>query len=247
MSETTVIIGATSAMAEAYANRRAATGDQIILLARDEMRLDAIKTNLLAIGAAEVTAIAMDLADIAAIEEQFAQIIAQATPTQVLLAYGTMAAQSEIDTEPALAVATLSTNATSAITWLLCFSKYFESEGRGTIAAITSVAAMRGRQSNYVYGASKAALSTFLEGLAHRFAQSDVNVVEIRPGFVDTPMTDGMKKGGLFWSTADEVAAVIDKSMTAHKGRLVYSKPIWWLVMMIIRHLPTFAFHRTKL
>jgi short-subunit dehydrogenase len=245
--ECTVILGATSGMAEAYARKRASVGDHLILLARDEDRLGQIKAHLLAGGASEVTTMSMDLSDSQKIAEQVSAIRAIARVSQVLLAYGVMDEQADINNEPAIAVRTFTANTTSAIQWLLEFAKLFEIEGRGTIAAITSVAGMRGRQSNYVYGASKSALSTFMEGLAHRFAQSNVHVVEIRPGFVDTPMTDGMKKGGLFWSTASQVADVIDKAMTAKKKRLVYSKPIWWLVMMAICHLPTFVFHRTKL
>jgi short-subunit dehydrogenase len=243
----TVILGATSGMAEAYARKRASAGDHLILLARHDDRLEQIKAHLLADGASDVTTISMDLSETRNIARQVSEIRTIATINQVLLAYGTMDEQTSIDKEPAIAVRTLTVNTTSAILWLMEFAKLFEDEGQGTIAAITSVAGMRGRQSNYIYGASKSALSTCMEGLAHRFAQSDVHVVEIRPGFVDTPMTDGMKKGGLFWSTANQIAEVIDQAMSEKKKRLVYSKPIWWLVMMVIRHLPTFVFHRTKL
>jgi short-subunit dehydrogenase len=246
-SQCTVILGATSGMAEAYARRRALAGDHLILLARNEQRLAEIKAHLVAAGSGEVTVLPMDLAALDAIEGQVAAIAGEATVTQVLLAYGVMDEQADINDNPALAAKTMTANSTSAILWLLAFARLFEVQGKGTIAAITSVAGMRGRQSNYVYGASKSALSTFMEGLAHRFAGSDVHAVEIRPGFVDTPMTDGMKKGGPFWSTAEQVASVIDKAMMEKKRRLVYSKPIWWLVMMVIRHLPTFVFHRTKL
>jgi len=121
----------------------------------------------------------------------------------------------------------------------------FEARGSGAIAVITSVAGVRGRASNFVYGAAKAMVSRLLEGLRHRLHARGVAVIDIRPGFVDTPMTASFRKGAL-WASPRRVARDIVVAVDRRAG-VVYTPWFWRWIMMVIRHLPEFIFVRTKL
>jgi len=110
---------------------------------------------------------------------------------------------------------------------------------------ISSVAGDRGRQSNYIYGTAKGALSLFLQGLRNRLHPANVCVVTIKPGFVDTPMTANFKKGAL-WAKPETVARGIYRAIKKRKNS-VYLPWFWWPIMMIIRHIPEPIFKRMKL
>jgi short-subunit dehydrogenase len=120
-----------------------------------------------------------------------------------------------------------------------------EAQGSGTIAVISSVAGDRGRQSNYVYGAAKGMVTRFLQGLRNRLAKRGVQVLTIKPGFVDTPMTAAFKKGAL-WAQPDAVARGIVAAVDAGKDE-VYLPGFWRLIMAIIRHIPEPIFKRLSL
>jgi short-subunit dehydrogenase len=137
------------------------------------------------------------------------------------------------------------TNGTSTIAFVASVAQVMRQRGRGCIAVISSVAGDRGRQSNYVYGAAKAAVSTYLSGLRQRLREHGVNVLTIKPGFVDTPMTASFRKGPL-WATPDTVARGIVAAIARGAGE-VYLPRFWWAIMFMIRHIPEFAFRRLKL
>ena len=113
----------------------------------------------------------------------------------------------------------------------------FETQGSGVLAVITSVAGDRGRKSNYVYGAAKAGLSTFLEGLAARVHQRHVRVLNIKPGPVDTPMTANLKKSALF-ATPQRVAVDIHRALRDGKSGVLYTPWFWRWIMFLIRRVP---------
>jgi short-subunit dehydrogenase len=121
----------------------------------------------------------------------------------------------------------------------------FEDQGHGVIAVISSVAGDRGRQSNYVYGAAKAAVTAFTSGLRQRLYPKGVRVVTIKPGFVSTPMTAAFKKGAL-WATPDKVAADIVRAMAGGTA-VIYTPWFWRPIMWIIRCVPETIFRRLKL
>ena len=121
----------------------------------------------------------------------------------------------------------------------------FEAQGRGVIAVISSVAGDRGRQSNYVYGTAKAAVTAFTSGLRQRLYPKGVRVVTIKPGFVSTPMTTAFKKGAL-WATPASVAADIVRAMD-HGTAVIYTPWFWRPIMWIIRSVPETVFRRLKL
>lgn len=246
--ETVLILGATSAIAERFARLRAADGDRLLLVGRDAERLAQIADDLTARGAASAETLALDLA---APPEGFAAAF-DAMVTRLghvdvmLLAYGTLGDQAAAAADPAETVRLLTVNMTSACAWAGAAAAHMERRGRGTLAVIGSVAGDRGRRSNYVYGAAKGGLALFLEGLAHRFAGTEVRVVTIKPGFVDTPMTAGFEKSGPLWASPERVAADIGKAVA--KGTPVaYTPWFWWGIMRIIRALPRPIFNKMNI
>ena len=122
----------------------------------------------------------------------------------------------------------------------------FELQRQGSIVVISSVAGDRGRQSNYVYGTAKRAVSIFLQGLRQRLHKSGVQVLTVKPGFVDTPMTAGFDKKGLLWVGPEVIAQCICAGVEK-KRDVVYAPWFWWGVMGGIRAVPEWVFKKLKL
>lgn len=241
-----LVLGATSAIAQAYARRRAAEGIGFVLAGRHEDRLAAIAADLVARGAASAEPLVIDLANIDGIEEAVRAAAARfGAPDEVVIAYGVLGEQAKSEQDLAAARLGLDTNFTSVALWVLALLKDRPPAAPFTIVAIGSVAGDRGRASNFIYGSAKAGLDRFLEGLAQKYDGSPVRVIRVKPGFVDTPMTAAIKKGGPLWATPDRVAADIHRAVVKGK-RVVYTPWFWWPIMMIIRHLPWFVFKRLK-
>jgi short-subunit dehydrogenase len=246
MTQRILIVGASSAIAEATARRYAATGARLYLVARNAERLQAQVADLRTRGAADVHSMVLDLNDFARHEE----LVAHAWKTWdgldlVLIAHGTLGDQKACEADFTAALQELNTNAISAISMLTHLANRFERQGSGSIAVIGSVAGDRGRQSNYVYGTAKGALAIFLQGLRNRLASKGVQVLTIKPGFVDTPMTAAFKKGAL-WATPDQIAAGIQRAVTSRKD-VVYLPWFWRGIMLIIRSIPESIFKKLKL
>lgn len=242
-----LILGATSAIGQAYARRRAAERAAFILVGRSEERLSAIGADLLACGATAVHTFVTDLAEIPNIEQSTHALRAHfGEPDEVLIAYGLLGEQESAELDLASARNLFDTNLTSPALWILALLRDRRADAPLTIVAIGSVAGDRGRASNFIYGAGKGGLDRFLEGLAQKYDGTPVRIITIKPGFVDTPMTAAIKKDGPLWATPDRIAGDIDQAVAKGK-RLVYTPGYWWPIMMIIRHLPWFLFKRLKI
>ncbi len=241
-----MIVGASSAIAQATARCFAGDGDRLYLLARDREKLEAIAADLKVRGADKV---GFQCFDANAFDRHEAVIAAAAESLggldTVLIAHGTLPDQSACEADYGVALEALSTNALSAISLLTRLANRFESERHGTLAVISSVAGDRGRGSNYVYGSAKAAVSTFLDGLRNRLHESGVKVITAKPGFVDTPMTASIEKGFL-WAQPDAVGRGIHQAIVRGKD-VVYLPGFWRVIMMIIRHVPETLFKRLSL
>jgi hypothetical protein len=241
-----LIVGATSAIAEATARRFAAAGDHLFLAGRNAARLQAIADDLCTRGADRVTTGTFDALDYAS----HARLIETAAEgldglDTVLIAHGTLPDQPASEASFATARAAIEVNALSVISVLTPIANRFEAQGHGSIAVISSVAGDRGRQSNYVYGAAKGCLDVFLQGLAHRLARSGVTVLTVKPGLVDTPMTAAFTKGAL-WASPAQVARDTHRGIARGK-RVLYTPWFWRGLMTVIRAVPTAVFHKTRL
>lgn len=244
-----LIIGATSAIAEAFARRCAARGDALFLVGRKAQRLDAIVADLRVRGAAQVDAYVMDAADrtahapmLAAVDSAFG---AGSAIDVALIAHGTLPDQKACEASVELTLREIDTNGLSVIALATLLGARFEAQGRGALAVIGSVAGDRGRQSNYVYGAAKGMVALFLQGLRNRLSRQGVQVLTIKPGFVDTPMTAAFKKGAL-WAQPDDIARGILAALAAKKD-VVYLPGFWRLIMLIIRLIPERIFKKLSL
>jgi len=240
------VIGATSAIAEAVARLYAATGATLFLTGRDPGRLQMIADDLKVRGASAAQSHVLDVNDNAG--QQLAVDAAWLALGQVdvvLIAHGTLPDQVACEGSVDTAVAEFNTNATATIALLTRIALRMVLQKQGTIAVISSVAGDRGRASNYLYGSAKAAVSAFLSGLRQRLSREGVNVLTIKPGFVDTPMTEQFKKG-LLWASASQVAVGIVRAIEKRRS-VAYLPWFWSPIMLVIRSIPETIFRRIKL
>lgn len=133
-------------------------------------------------------------------------------------------------------------NLVGAMAWLNPVAEIFQSLGKGHIVGISSVAGDRGRVMNPAYGASKAALSSYLESYRNRLSKKGVHVLTVKPGFMDTAMTKG-RSGLFFMSSPEQAAQKISKAIRSGK-QTIYVSSIWGVIMLIIRHIPSFLFRK---
>ncbi len=241
-----LIIGATSAIAEATARHFAQDGDRLYLVARNQERLSDVSADLRIRGASQVETQVMDANDTAHHLDMIARAKnAMGALDTILIAHGTLSDQKNCEASYESTLSELQTNCLSVISILTHVANLFETQQHGTIAVISSVAGERGRQSNYIYGTAKSAVSTYLQGLRNRLHRAHVNVITVKPGFVDTPMTAGFRKNKL-WAKPDRVANDIYRAIKKKK-EVIYTPPFWRGVMFMVRAIPESYFKRLRL
>jgi len=241
-----MIIGATSAIAEATASIYAQQGNSLALVARNEERLDTLASDLKIRGAENIETAVLDVNDFESHKNALDELITRLGGLDiVLIAHGTLPDQAACEQDIELTIKELNTNAISTISLLSHLANTLQQQGSGSIAVISSVAGDRGRQSNYVYGAAKGAVSVFLQGLRNRLQKHNVDVLTIKPGFVDTPMTAEFKKG-LLWAQPEAIAKGIINAIEKKKDE-VYLPFFWRWIMLIITSIPEKLFKRLSL
>ena len=241
---TVLILGATSAIAHETARIFAAEGATLALAARNPDKLRAAADDLRARGAEAVHEIPFDALDPATHQSAIdAASGAMGGIDAALVAYGVLPPADVVHTDPDAAVESFEVNATSTISVMTRLANMMEQQGHGTLAVISSVAGDRGRPSNYVYGAAKAAVTAFASGLRARLHGTGVEVVTIKPGPVDTPMIVGVHPPGPLSAPPEAVGARIRKAMGAGEG-VVYTPGYWRPVMAAVRAIPDRLFKR---
>ncbi len=245
--ENVVILGATSAVAQAVAKHYARASTQLILVGRNQAYLESIEQDLMTRGAEKVQTIVQDLAESSKWEDLVAHIYTLLDRVDILLvAHGTLPDQALCEQSAERTLEAINANALSQIAMLTAFGNKMAASRSGKIAVISSVAGDRGRQSNYVYGAAKAMLSTYVDGLRNRLYKSGVSVLTVKPGFIDSPMTAHIEKKGALWATPEKVADDIVNAI--EKGRSsIYTPWFWRYIMLIICSIPEFIFKRLSL
>lgn len=244
-----LILGATSGIAEQVARQLVATGASLVCVARSGDKLAALQQDL-QVRAASTQALHTLEADLAD-TDQHPELLQQAIALlggldAILIAHGSLPDQDQCQASFAHTQREMQVNGMSVISLLTEAGNYFEQQQRGVIAAISSVAGDRGRQSNYVYGAAKGMVSVFMQGLRNRLAKSNVSVVNIKPGFVATPMTAHLDQSGPLWAQPEQVASGIISAMQKGKDD-VYLLWFWRWIMLIITHIPEAIFKRLSL
>lgn len=242
--KTLVVFGATSAIAQAYAGLVSVKYEKVLLIARNTEATEQIATHLRVISNAVVEVITEDLSVIAHHEKLVEQVFSGSVDT-ALIAYGELTDQIRCINDTEYAMQQFNLNGTSTISLSVGIARKMAEQGSGSLAVIGSVAGDRGRRSNYYYGTAKSAVASFLSGLRSDMQSQGVNVITVKPGFVDTPMTSEFKKG-LLWASAEKVASDIDKAVSNNKS-VIYTPWFWRFIMLVIKSIPEALFKRLPL
>jgi len=245
MKKWVLILGATSAIAHGVARAFAKKGFNLYLAGRDLDELERRSLDLSIRYGVEVKHGKFDADNIETHEKFLSEVLIETTLfTGVVLAVGYMGDQIEARNFPN-AGKVIQTNFVGPVSILSRCANLLEDQGEGFIVGISSVAGDRGRQSNYVYGAAKGGLSLYLQGLRNRLQPSGVQVLTVKPGFVDTAMTYGLP--GLFLvATPDYVGERIVNGLEK-KHDVIYTPWFWRYIMLIIRSIPEKIFKKLKL
>ncbi len=242
-----VVIGATSGIAEHCCRLWAAEQSvEFVLVARDQIKLDKIAADLRVRGPnSTVTTVHGGFLDRAFIQRAVDDAVASGPVDIALIAHGWMP-ENQVGLDLATCEQILDVNAISPVLFAEAFARHFVGAKRGTIAIIGSVAGDATRRANYIYGASKALLTRYAQGLDHRLVGTGVKVVLIKPGPTDTPMTSHMRAAGKRMAPVEDVARATVEGIRRGKA-VVYTPPIWRLIMLIVRHIPRPIFNRLPL
>lgn len=242
-----LIVGATSAIAHATARIWAEKGASFFLVGRDAEKLQQNADDLQARGACRVACHVLDVADTSLHPAMLEQCLRDLQQIDIaLVAHGTLPDQQCCETDQVTALREFHLNATSAISLLGLLGQHLAMQKYGKLAVISSVAGDRGRASNYLYGSAKSAVSTFAAGLRVRLYKQGVHVLTIKPGFVDTPMTQGLALPQALVVPPEKVARDIDRALSKRKA-VLYTPGFWRGIMLIITNIPDFIFKRLNL
>ncbi len=244
MTQTWIILGATSSMARAFARKVADQGAVVLLAGRDMDDLNRSAEDMRLRGT-DARAVRFDARD----AESFAPIIAEADAVggviNAAVFVGSMPPQEAIDADPSLIDGTVMDSFTGPARFLQALAPLLEARGAGTVVGVGSVAGDRGRIGNYVYGAAKAGFATYLSGLRNRLTRSGGHVVTVKPGFVDTAMTWDVE-GMFLVASPDKVAGDLMRAVEKKKN-VIYTPFFWRYIMLIIRHIPEFIFKKMSI
>ena len=167
-------------------------------------------------------------------------------PDIVVCAFGYLGDQTIAQTDWDECNQILTSNYSGAVSVLNLIANEMESRKSGVIVGISSVAGDRGRQSNYFYGSAKAGFTAYLSGLRNRLFKSNVHVVTVKPGFVATKMTEGLKLPPPLTAKPEQVALKIFKAVEKRKN-VIYVLSLWRWIMLVITVIPESIFKKLKL
>ncbi len=243
---TCIVVGASSGIGVAVARRLALSGRKVAMLARREADLRAHAAGIDdALGRQAAFPYVHDAADLDAAEPLFARIEQELGEVDELhYVAGVMPEVGPDEFDLAKDRLQVQVNMLGCIAWGNAAARRFSARGRGCIVGVSSVAQDRGRIGRPVYNASKAGMDTYLEALRNRLWRRGVRVITIRPGFVETPMTAGLRLRGAI--PADKAAELILRARDAESA-IAYVPGKWRLIMFVIRNIPSFVFRRLSI
>ncbi len=239
-----LIIGAKSEIAKSLAKKYAENGYNLYLAARQVSDLNDFATDLSIRTQKIIQLFDLDVLDFASHEIFYNTL--EEKPGGVIAVAGYLGSQEKAQIDFYESEKIIDTNFTGIVSLLNIFANDFEQRKSGFIVGISSVAGDRGKKSNYLYGSAKAALTTYLSGLRNRLATENVQVLTVKPGFVDTPMTEGMDLPEKLTTQPGNVAEDIFQAQQNGKD-ILYTKKIWRFIMLVIRAIPEWKFKRMSL
>ncbi|MBS1655869.1 MAG: SDR family oxidoreductase [Bacteroidetes bacterium] len=241
---TVLILGAASDIAVATAKKFASEGYAIQLAARNADRLKALQSDIsirlnITCTIHEFDALQFDK------HATFFESL-NPKPDVTICVFGYMNDNEVVINDASETLKTINTNYTGPVSVLNIIASYYSSVKQGVIVGISSVAGLRGRQSNYIYGSAKAGFTAYLSGLRNKLYHSGVHVLTVLPGFVYTKMTADLKLPKLLTAQPEDVANAIYKGVKKQKN-IIYVKWFWRWIMCIITSIPEFMFKKKKL
>jgi len=243
-SKSLLLLGATSDIGRATALQFAKAGWRVMLAGRNENEVQRNADDIAARTGAQVSTHRLDILE----TDRFGDFLDDlpSLPDTVVCVIGELGDQARAQSDPAHAATVLRTNFEGPALLLGILAERFLARGSGTVVGVSSVAGDRGRGSNYVYGAAKAGFTAFLSGLRNRLAPKGLRVVTVKPGFVRTRMTAGMKLPPVVTAEAEEVGRAIFAA-AQRGGDVIYVRRIWRPIMMMIGGIPERIFKRMRL
>ena len=241
-----VIVGATSAIAEAAALEWATKTSHFFLVARDEKKLTSISNKISVVSKATVTLNIKDCADADSCAILYDARKQLGIIDVILIAYAVYSDSNELEQEELKIQRFIKINFTSQVSWCLAAQKILAEQNEGFLIVLGSPAGDRGRKKNYIYGACKSALERLVEGIDHNLSSGYARAIMLKPGFTRSPMTQNVEKRGFLWSDPNKIARVIC-SISRSDKTVVYAPKYWRYVMCIIRIIPRCVFNRINI
>ena len=245
VSKTLLILGGTSDIGRATALRYAEEGWRVLLAARNTASARRNAEDIATRTGRDAAVVPLDVIEtdrLGVFVDDLPEL-----PDTVVCVIGELGDQTRAETDPDHAATLMRANFEGPALLLGIFAERFVARGSGTLVGVSSVAGDRGRASNYVYGSAKAGFTAFLSGLRNRLAASGIKVITVKPGFVRTQMTAGMKLPPLLTAEPDEVGRAIFHAAEKGRADVVYVRPIWRVVMTVISLIPEPLFKRLRL
>jgi len=239
-----LILGAKSDIGKAIASQYAAHGYSLYLAARNVTEMKSLAKDLEIRHQQEIELIEFDAENMGAHEELYQSL--SPTPIGVICVVGYLGDQEKAQSDSEELNQITKVNYTGCASILSVAANQLEEIGEGFIVGVTSVAGDRGRKSNYFYGSSKAALTVFLSGLRNRLSDKGVTVLTVKPGFVNTKMTELLNLPKKLTAEPQDVAKSVFKAQQANKD-VIYVKSIWRWIMLLIKIMPEMLFKKTSL
>ncbi len=239
-----LILGAGSDVGVACARKFAENGYSIVLAGRNAQRFEPMASDLAIRFSVQARTCEFDAVDFPGHDRLTEEL--GLVPDVVICVFGYLGDQKEAVVDWKHSQRIIDANYSGAVSVLNVLSRAMVQRGQGSIIGISSVAGERGRQSNYIYGSAKAGFTAYLSGLRNELTQHKIPVLTVKPGFIDTKMTEELELPPLLTAQPGEVAQKIYKAYRKKKD-VIYVKSIWRWIMWIIRNIPEFVFKKMKL
>lgn len=239
-----LILGANSDMAIALAKLYVSKKYHVTLASRGLSDLQILKNDMEIRYNSSVNVVQFDACDFSSHKSFFDRLLPKPDITVCFFGYLGDQKVAEVNWEESRRI--IDTNYTGAVSILNLIALSYELQKSGTIVGVSSVAGDRGRQSNYIYGSAKAGFTAYLSGMRNRLFHSNVHVMTVKPGFVNTKMTDGLNTPKPLTAQPEQVAKAIFNGIN-NKKNVIYVLGMWRFIMLIIVLIPEFIFKKLKM